>query len=94
MSLTIKIEVNGAYPITGTSQSLLVDLNFKTAPLGFNMVDFSVMSLTCSTIDATWNMPRPKIWNPQIPNVKITMLTESKLFTFDADTQIVFLSGT
>ena len=59
------------------------------------MSSYSVMPLTCSTLDAMWYLPLPQVFDPDIQKVSIGMRIESgddSLFHYDEDSQKVFLN--
>ena len=64
------------------TQDLQVDVSFIGLPFGFNMTDFEAKPLGCNLDDSTWELPLPKLSDPNAQNVEIAMLTETELFSF------------
>ena len=57
------------------------------------MTKFFAEPITCSTKDALWSMPLPPLLNDYGYDVKVKMETDSRIFDFDTENSIVFLSS-
>ena len=55
-----------------SADTLRVVINLNRQVL-FDMSTYSVVPLTCSPLDATWFLPLPDVFDPEIQTVKIEM---------------------
>ena len=49
------------------------------------------MPLTCSPLDLNWSIKLPPVTHEEIQIVKVTMITETELFSFLPDSGLVIL---
>ena len=56
------------------------------------MAKFYAEPITCSSKDAIWSMPLLPLLNADNIDVKIEMVTDSSLFTFDEERSVILLN--
>ena len=90
--VTLTIKVGSKSIIVDSQKSLLISLEFEADLPQFDLEEQSEsITLTCSLVDATWMLNLPDVKDEDIQDIQIKMLTETKYFTFLADTRAVFL---
>ena len=81
MTLIVRIDKNQVSSEI-FDQELRIDLSLIGKPFGFDMTSFEAKPIGCNLDDTFWDLTLPELTYPNALDVKITMLTETELFSF------------
>ena len=72
---------------------IIVRYSSNTSTPKFNMTEFEIKPLTCTTSDLYWNMKVPPVDDADTQTVNVTLLTESEIFSYSSESGIIFLKS-